>query len=140
MPLSETFFAGGSGAAMRLTIAPVDMDPALSSITLDVDGQIVSYRHGPQIPVTVQWPGPRGSGLVQVSATPAGIAGMTFNGPWALFRMFERVGIQPGASTERFRAVFDLDGRKANFDVTTSSVRNPFRLRELGEFSCPNGL
>ncbi len=138
--IRETFFAGGSGAAMRLTIAPVDMDPALSSITLDVDGQIVSYRHGPQIPVTVQWPGPRGSGLVQVSATPAGITGMTFNGPWALFRMFERVGIQPGASTERFRAVFDLDGRKAYFDVTTSSVRNPFRLRELGEFSCPNGL
>ena len=72
--------------------------------------------------------------------TPSGSTGMVHDGPWALFRLFERVNITPGANPERFRAVFDLDGRKATFEVTTSSVRNPFRLRELGEFSCPNGL
>ena len=37
-------------------------------------------------------------------------------------------------------ATFDVDGRKAVFEVTASSVRNPFRLRELNEFSCPSGL
>jgi len=26
------------------------------------------------------------------------------------------------------------------FEVTASSVRNPFRLSELSEFSCPAGL
>ena len=39
-----------------------------------------------------------------------------------------------------FRATFDIDGRKAVFEVTASSVRNPFRLRELHDFQCPMGL
>ena len=62
------------------------------------------------------------------------------DGPWALFRLFERVKLQPGPSPEKFRATFEIDGRKAVFDVTASSVRNPFRLPELRSFACPNGL
>jgi type VI secretion system protein ImpL len=139
--IRETFFgAGGGAAALRLEFKPIEMDPALTQFVLDVDGQVVRYAHGPQIPSVVQWPGPRGSGVVRVMATPAGTTGLVHEGPWALFRMFERVGVQPLNSPERFRAVFDLDGRKATFDVTASSVRNPFRMRELGDFSCPNGL
>jgi len=138
--IRETFFGTGSVATVRLELKPVDMDPALTQFVLDVDGQVVRYAHGPQIPGTVQWPGPRGSGVVRVMVSPSGTTGMVHEGPWALFRMFERVGIQPGNSPERFRAIFELDGRKASFDVTTSSVRNPFRLRELSEFSCPSGL
>ena len=65
---------------------------------------------------------------------------MVTEGPWALLRMFDRVRIEPGNSPERFRATFDVDGRKAVFDITTSSVRNPFVLRELADFSCPSGL
>ena len=37
-------------------------------------------------------------------------------------------------------ATFNVNGRKAAFDVTTSSVRSPFRLRELEEFACPSRL
>jgi type VI secretion system protein ImpL len=48
--------------------------------------------------------------------------------------------LEPGRAPERFRAVFEFDGRKATFEVTASSVRNPFMLRELSEFSCPNSL
>jgi type VI secretion system protein ImpL len=88
----------------------------------------------------VQWPGPRGTGVVRVMVLPAGGTGMVNDGPWALFRLFERVKLQPGPSPEKFRATFEIDGRKAVFDVTASSVRNPFRLPELRAFACPNGL
>jgi len=138
--IREVFFGAGAAMSLRLDFKPIEMDQALQKFVLDVDGQVVSYDHGPQIPKTVQWPGPRGSGVVRVSATPAGSTGMVHDGPWALLRLFDRVGVQPGSSPERFRAVFDLDGRKATFDVTASSVRNPIRMRELGEFSCPSGL
>ena len=65
-----------------------------------------------------------------------------FEGPWALFRMFDRVNLQPvpGASADKFRALFDLEGRKAQFDINASSVRNPFRLEALQAFRCPTGL
>lgn len=138
--IRETYFSGGVGPATRLEFKPVEMDAALKEFTLDVDGQIVRYDHGPQIPQPVRWPGPRGSGVVRVMVQPAGGTGMVNDGPWALFRLFERVSFQPGPVPEKFRATFDIDGRKAVFDVTAGSVRNPFRLREVREFSCPNGL
>jgi type VI secretion system protein ImpL len=35
---------------------------------------------------------------------------------------------------------FAIDGRKAQFEVVTSSVQNPFRLNELKQFHCPERL
>jgi type VI secretion system protein ImpL len=119
------------------------MDAAISQFTLDVDGQLVKYSHGPQIPTAVQWPGPRGSTQVRVQLQPAlatGSSGLVTEGPWALFRLFDRLNMAPAGAPERFRVVFDVDGRKATFEVTASSVVNPFQLRELREFACPASL
>jgi type VI secretion system protein ImpL len=141
--IRETFFPSGSTPSLRLDFKPVEMDPGLTQFSLDVDGQSVKYAHGPQTSTSVQWPGPRGSAEVRVQINPpgaSGTSGMVTSGPWALFRMFDRTRIEPGNSPERFRATFTVDGRKAVFDVTASSVRNPFTLRELTEFSCPTGL
>ncbi|WP_374568576.1 type VI secretion system membrane subunit TssM [Ideonella sp.] len=142
--IRETFFPAGNAPSLRLEFKPIEMDASLTQFILDVDGQIVRYAHGPQIPMAVQWPGPRGSSQVRVQVSPPSASGspsgMVTDGPWALFRLFERVKIDPTSAPERFRATFDVDGRKAVFEVTTSSVRNPFRLRELNEFACPAGL
>ncbi len=138
--IRETFFQGGTGPATQLVFKPVEMDQGLKEFSLDVDGQPVRYDHGPQIPQPVRWPGPRGSGVVRVAVQPAGGTGMLNDGPWALFRLFERVDLQPGSAPEKFRATFNIDGRKAVFDITAGSVRNPLRLPELRSFACPMGL
>jgi type VI secretion system protein ImpL len=141
--IRETLFPAGGMPSLRLQFKPVEMDASLKQFILDVDGQIVRYDHGPQIPSSVQWPGPRGTSQVRVQVVPPGAGGtfgMVHEGPWALLRLFERVKVDPTNVPERFRATFDVDGRKAVFEVTASSVRNPFRLRELNDFSCPMGL
>ena len=142
--IRETFFrSGGAVPGLKLDFTPGEMDTSITQFILDVDGQIVKYAHGPQIPVSIQWPGPRGSAQVRVELSPssaAGSSGMVTSGPWALFRMIDRLQVESGAAPERFRATFNVNGRKASFDVTTSSVRSPFRLRELEEFTCPAGL
>lgn len=142
--IRETFFrSGGAVPGLKLDFTPSEMDTSITQFILDVDGQIVKYAHGPQIPISIQWPGPRGSAQVRVELSPssaAGSSGMVTSGPWALFRMIDRLQVDAGAAPERFRATFNVNGRKASFDVTTSSVRSPFRLRELEEFTCPAGL
>lgn len=142
--IRETFFPAGNAVSIKLEFKPVDMDEDLKSFILDVDGQLVRYAHGPQIPMPVAWPGPRGSTQVRLQISPPGASGgsgVTTEGPWALFRMFDKAArIEPGNSPEKFRVTFDVDGRKAVFDVVTSSVRNPFVLRELKDFSCPSSL
>ncbi|MGE5451947.1 MAG: type VI secretion system membrane subunit TssM [Acidobacteriota bacterium] len=141
--IRDTFFrAGGNVPALRLDFKPVEMDATITQFILDVDGQLVKYAHGPQIPNTVQWPGPRGSSQVRITLSPVTTtdSGAVAEGPWALFRLFDRMQLVPGGAPERFNVVFNVGGRKATFNVTTSSVQNPFRLRDLNEFACPGGL
>jgi type VI secretion system protein ImpL len=140
---SVFFRAGGKTPGLTLQFKPLDMDPTILSFTLDVDGQILTYAHGPQIATPIQWPGSRGSGRVslQVTPPPSGNAGnLVFEGPWALFRMFDQLDVQPTAQPERFIVTFDVEGRKARFEVTANSVENPFRLADLRAFSCPARL
>ncbi len=138
--IREVFFpAGGRAPGLKLEFKPVDMDASILQITIDVDGQIIKYSHGPQVPVAIQWPGPGGSKQVRITLVPgrAGGSGQTFEGPWALFRMFDRVKIDSSPQQEKFTATFNVDGRDAKFDIVTNSVQNPFRLPELEQFRCP---
>lgn len=139
--IRDVFFRGGGN--LRFDFKPVEMDPAITNFILDVDGQLVKYSHGPQVPQSVQWPGPKGGLQVRLQITPpgpSGTSGVVVDGPWALFRMLDKATIEPSGTPERFRVTFSIDGRTAAFEVLTSSVQNPFRLRELAEFRCPSGL
>lgn len=139
--LRDVFFRGGNLPNLRLEFKPLEMDASITQFILDVDGQLVKYSHGPTLPSSVQWPGPRGSNQVRLQVLPtSGVSGQVFEGPWALFRMFERVRMDAAGQPERFHVTFDVDGRKARFEIRTASVQNPFRLPELQQFQCPGAL
>ena len=141
--IRDVFFRGGRVPGIRLDFKPLEMDDSITQFILDVDGQLVKYSHGPQIPMSAQWPGPRGSTQVRSQVSPAsasGTSGQVFEGPWALFRMLDRAQITPTSQPEKFIVAFNIEGRKARFEVMTSSVQNPFRLRELEQFRCPGRL
>ncbi|MHB8473089.1 MAG: type VI secretion system membrane subunit TssM [Gammaproteobacteria bacterium] len=142
--IREVFFQPGSTTpVLKLEFKPIEMDPSITQFLLDVDGQPVRYSHGPQVPMSVQWPGPRGSTQVrlQISPSTAGdVSGQVYEGPWALFRMLDHAQIESTSQAEQFLVTFNINGRKAQFQVTTSSVQNPFRMHELAQFRCPGRL
>jgi type VI secretion system protein ImpL len=137
------FHAGGKAPSLTLQFKPMEMDASILQFSLDVDGQVLSYAHGPQVATTIQWPGTRGSGRVSLQLTPpptSAAGNLMFEGPWALFRMFDQLDIEPTSQPERFFVTFNVEGRKARFEVTANSVVNPFRLADLHAFSCPAQL
>ncbi|WCM91909.1 type VI secretion system membrane subunit TssM [Acidovorax sp. NCPPB 2350] len=136
------FRAGGKVPSMRLDIKPLEMDASISQMVLDIDGEVLRYQHGPQIPKSMTWPGTRGTGQVRLQITVAGAenTGLVTEGPWALHRFFDRAQVLPGNAPERFVAAFDIGGRKMRFEVTSGSVFNPFRLKAMEEFECPGNL
>jgi type VI secretion system protein ImpL len=142
--IRDIFFRGGGNTpSIQLEFKPMEMDASIQQFTLDVDGKLVRYAHGPQVPVRVQFPGPSGRSQVRVTISPpprSGSSGKKFEGPWALFRMFDEVKIEETNQYERFVASFDVEGRHAVFEILASSVRNPFRLPELSQFHCPVAL
>ncbi|MDA8452215.1 type VI secretion system membrane subunit TssM [Acidovorax sp. NCPPB 3859] len=136
------FRAGGKVPSIRMDIKPLEMDASISQMVLDIDGEVLRYQHGPQIPKSMTWPGTRGTGQVRLQLTGGGAenTGLVTEGPWAVHRFFDKAQILPGSTPERFVAAFDIGGRKLRFEVTTGSVLNPFRLKAMEEFACPGNL
>jgi type VI secretion system protein ImpL len=85
-------------------------------------------------------PGAGPGARVHHAAVALGSSGKKFEGPWALFRMFDGVKIEETNQSERFVTTIDVEGRRTVFEMLASSVRNPFRLPELGQFRCPTAL
>ena len=142
--IREVFFrGGGANPSIQLEFKAMEMDANIQQFILDVDGRLVKYSHGPQNPTSVQFPGPGGRSQVRATIMPpppSGSNAMIFDGPWALFRMFDGVQIVETRQSERFVATFNIEGRRTVFEIFASSVRNPFRLPELAQFRCPTAL
>ncbi|WP_321965735.1 type VI secretion system membrane subunit TssM [Burkholderia cepacia] len=138
--IRDAYFGGGARTAqLKVQIQPLEMDPSITEMVLDVDGQIVRYAHGPLVQSAVDWPGPRGSSQVrlQVSGQAGATDGFSTDGPWALHRLFDRAAVSAGRGSDQMIARFTVDGKPVVLQVNAGSVRNPFRLPQMESFTCP---
>ncbi|MFO1272952.1 MAG: type VI secretion system membrane subunit TssM [Rubrivivax sp.] len=139
--IKDVFFrGGGKSPSMKIEIKLTELEPSLKELVLDVDGQVQKLTTGgPSI--TVNWPAQRVATQVKLS-TGLGDRGplVLFDGPWALFRLFDRFEVLPSPVPERFSVVMNLDGKRARMDVIAASVFNPFQMREIKQFRCPAAL
>jgi len=139
--IKEVFFrSGGKTPSFKVDMRALDMLDGLKEITLDIDGAPLKFVAGNNSASTVQWPSTRVASQIKIQTVPAMAAPLTFEGPWALFRLFDRFDVQPTAQPEKFQITMNLDGKKARFEVTANSVFNPFRLKEIQQFRCPGSL
>ncbi|WP_326534385.1 type VI secretion system membrane subunit TssM [Pseudorhodoferax sp.] len=137
--IREAFFrSGGKAPQFRIDVRAAELADGLKEVVIDIDGQAFKLSAGGP-PVTLSWPSQRVASRLTLSTSP-GAAPQVFEGPWALFRMFERFEIQPSGQPERFGVNMNLEGRRARLEVTSSSVLNPFRLREIQQFRCPGNV
>ena len=137
--LREMFFgAGGRQPSLRFELTPGAADPALTKVVLEIDGQQVAYAPGaPGRASAIVLPSGKGGGQVHLEAAPPLRAEWRTEGPWAWFRMMDKGALQSGAQGERYVLNFDLDGKKMAYQLTASSVINPFRRDALEQFRCP---
>ncbi|WP_038824902.1 type VI secretion IcmF C-terminal domain-containing protein, partial [Pseudomonas aeruginosa] len=112
--IRDAFFrSGGMQPAVRFELKPVTMDAAISQFILDLDGQQLTYDHGPSRPVAMQWPSANGLGVVRLTVTPppsSGRSGLTLEGPWAWFRLLDQSDLERGNSPDRFTLRLRIDG------------------------------
>jgi len=135
------FPAGGGAVALKFEISPANLDTGVAQVSLDVDGQELTYAHGPVQPMRMQWPGPGGRNQVRLTFTPVGgtSASSTKEGPWALFRLLD-TGRASSAQTDRVTYGFAGAGGNASFLIVAGSVVNAFTLPALHQFRCPASL
>ncbi|WP_046488983.1 type VI secretion system membrane subunit TssM [Pseudomonas veronii] len=142
--IRDAFFrSGGTQPIVRFELKPVAMDASITRFLLDLDGQQLSYDHGPSRPVAMQWPNPGSIGVVRISIMPpsaSGRSGVTLDGPWAWFRLLEQSDLTPGNAPDRFSLRLRVDGASIAYELRANSAFNPFKSRVLSGFSLPERL
>ncbi|MEH3148774.1 MAG: type VI secretion system membrane subunit TssM [Methylobacterium frigidaeris] len=135
--IRSVFFPGGATTPLvSFAVTPVDLDPGAMRVTLDVDGQSLTYQYGPQQSVAMQWPG-TGTGVrVGFGANDPGEPSfVAVNGPWALFRFLATRSLRrTGANT--FGFAVHLGARTASFSLQPATADNPFGQNLIGGFRC----
>ncbi|MET3107523.1 type VI secretion system protein ImpL [Oxalobacteraceae bacterium GrIS 2.11] len=125
--------------ALKLSATVQSLEPSITEVTLDFDGQVQRYSHGPIQPFQVTWPGPRGGIIAEVSAQPRirpDTSTIAARGPWALLRLLEQGKVTQGANAGRVDVEFEFDGRRMAVSLDTGGA-NPLTGNLLKGFSCP---
>lgn len=137
------FRNGGTQPGVRFELKPVAMDSSITQFNLDLDGQQLSYDHGPARPTALQWPNSNGIGGVRLSIDPpaaSGSSGMTLEGPWAWFRLLEQSELSNAGSPDRFTLRLRVAGASVAYELRANSAFNPFKNRLIAGFSLPERL
>lgn len=126
-----------------MDIKVVELDPTITDLIIDIDGQSQRYMHGPVRPLHITWPGPRNGSMAEITANPRirqDSSTIITSGPWALFRLLNKGRIISSMSDSRHLVEFKFDGRRVVLEISSSvdfnlqSANNPLR-----GFTCPVG-
>ncbi|HBB7424830.1 TPA: type VI secretion system membrane subunit TssM, partial [Escherichia coli] len=140
--IRSVFFNGEGGKkfSWAMQVRVVDMDPAITELVIDIDGQVLRYAHGPVRPLKVNWPGPRNGSMAEITASPRirqDTSTLLTNGPWALFHLLDAGKAQETAVRGTQQVEYSFDGRRVVLEITAGRDFDPVNRGLLQRFACP---
>ncbi|WP_109110298.1 type VI secretion system membrane subunit TssM [Azospirillum sp. TSO35-2] len=142
--IRDAFFPdGGRVPSLRFELRPTFLGPGVEQVDLDVDGQHLTFARNATLAQGLQWPKPGGAGDLRVTFTgqptePPETTQRT--GSWAWFRTLDANRGRKGSVPDRIPLSFGAAGKSVGFDVRMTSALNPFSIRDLKDFRCPDAL
>jgi type VI secretion system protein ImpL len=140
--IRDAFFQyGGQRPQVHFSLKPIYLDAQTTRFSLDVDGQKMVYRHGPTRVINAQWPGPSGTSRARVvfETKDGSHKVLSDDGPWAWFRLLDQSNVEI-KTPDRFLVTFKAGEHETRYEIRANSVINPFVMKELQAFQCPEIL
>jgi type VI secretion system protein ImpL len=132
--IRDSFFKPGAPQAQVSVDVKLVSVSGASEVLLEHDGK--SNRMLAGNVVRLQWPAATPGAGARISVS--GGTPIAAEGPWALFRVFDKGTAQPGTQAGFVRLAFAAGpGQRVTLELQPTSVNNPFQSRELQEFQCP---
>lgn len=142
--IRESFFIrNGSEVAVNFTLKPSSLSVNAGQVLIDIEGQLLSYRHGPLRSYPTRWPGPKPQVATSITFTPSdGGQSETVRttGFWSLFRLLDKAKLKKTLAYDKFLVEFKQEDFDASFELQAHSVNNPFFGSDLEGFNCPTDL
>jgi type VI secretion system protein ImpL len=140
--IRETFFDQRGNLSVQFSIEPLGLSANQRTSLLDLDGQLISYTHGPSRIVGVVWPNTLGQ-QVRSNLTflrqNGNSSSLEYRGPWSMFRLLSR-----GALNGRTATSVDLSFRAGDgvmrYRLNAEKAFNPITQQPFKDFRLPRGL
>lgn len=140
--IKDAYFNAEGALHVPFTIEPLALSGSQRKSVLNIDGQIISYNHGPAYAVDLLWPNTlqsrTESKLVMVS-TGGKNAQARASGAWSLFRLLQRGHISPASNNSSILS-FGLNKGVMRYRLRGSGSTNPLSNKPLSGFSLPRYL
>ncbi len=138
--IQQMFFADtDQHPSFKLSLIPLSKSHHIRAITLNIEGQEQTYTDSNQSSTILTWPGTKPN-QVTLHATfdNAKPITLSFNGPWALFRLIQSATLIPLANPQKYVLQFKLGTALAAYHLIADNRINPFIPGVLTNFTCPN--
>ncbi|RWU19106.1 type VI secretion system membrane subunit TssM [Pseudomonas alkylphenolica] len=140
--IRETFFDQRGNLSVQFSIEPLGLSANQRTSLLDLDGQLISYTHGPRQITGVIWPNTQGQ-QVRSNLTLLKLNGnsssLEYRGPWSMFRLLSR-----GSLNGRTATSVDLSFRTGDgvmrYRLNAEKAFNPITQQPFEGFRLPRGL
>jgi type VI secretion system protein ImpL len=141
--IRDALFPGGNGPLMTFNLTPTDLSPNASAVTLNLDGQSLTYLNSAARGMQMTWPGKDQTGVITLAFRPVEPKPEVMtreSGAWAWLRLLRGGNLRPSDRPDLFRLRLSSGGFYADFDLQAASVDNPFDLQMFSRFSCPDRI
>ena len=124
------------------SLQALEFEPIVKNIILDVAGQKVFDYQGSSKVSYLQWPGPIiGADVVlKIDNISGEKMEVSEHGPWAWFKLLDKVNIKNIDDTRHFYLTFILNGSAAKYKLTSNKLINPFIPGVIEHFKLPDKL
>lgn len=135
------FASNPASPSFSFKMKPYRMDSSVRKFELSFGDQRLKYTHGPKISKNMNWPGDGGTSVRMIfEDLNDSIKRVTYDGPWALFRLLDESTVSQTRRSNVYHVTFSTLGRKATWQVNAKSINNPFQSKAISRYRCPENL
>ncbi|MGB1237007.1 MAG: type VI secretion system membrane subunit TssM [Pseudomonadales bacterium] len=120
-----------------------DMSSALSEITLQGERKLYSYRNGPPLWKSLQWPQPQQVSEdieLQLKSIDKHLLRVSFVGPWSWFKLADAMNARAGGDSRTSLLRVEHDGQSATLLLRVESAKTPFLAGYFARLQLPSAL
>ncbi len=140
LDLRRSYFNSEGLIGVEYNIQPVSLSAKLRRAVMNIEGQIISYSHGPRRPIRVIWPNVlTNEAESSLSVFPAGRGRphtTTFKGPWSGFRLLD-FATTKGFDSNGALIEFSFNGQKATYSLLHKGASSLARKQPLSGLILP---
>lgn len=140
--IRETFFDQRGNLSVQFSIEPLGLSTNQRTSLLDLDGQLISYTHGPRQITGIIWPNTLGQHVrsnLTLLRQNGNSSSLEYRGPWSMFRLLSR-----GSLNGRTATSVDLSFRTGDgvmrYRLSAEKAFNPITQEPFKGFRLPRGL